>query len=63
VSACFSEKIGQLFKRLGVPIVIGVNQLTMIGDDVAQLFARTFYEQLLRGKTPKQAYDAAIRDN
>ena len=28
VSACHSENIGQLFKRLGVPIVVAVNSLT-----------------------------------
>lgn len=28
VSACHSEKLGDLFKRVGVPIVIAVNSLT-----------------------------------
>lgn len=58
VSACHSEMIGQIFKRVGVPVVIAVNQLTPILDDVCRKFSRHFYEHLVQGNTPKQAFKA-----
>ncbi len=52
VSACHSEMIGQLFKRVGVPVVIGVNSYTAILDEVCMKFSRHFYEHLITGNTP-----------
>lgn len=44
ISACHSEPIGQLFKRVGVPVVVAVNSHTPILDSVCSLFARHFYQ-------------------
>jgi hypothetical protein len=52
VSACHSEGIGQLFKRMGVPVVVAVNSHTTILDDVCRLFARHFYQHLAFGESP-----------
>ncbi|TNV87843.1 hypothetical protein FGO68_gene1372 [Halteria grandinella] len=56
VSACHSEIIGQQFKRAGVPIVIAVNQHTQVADDVAREFSQQFYQMLLQGKSPNEAF-------
>jgi hypothetical protein len=50
--------IGQIFKRVGVPVVIAVNSLTPILDDVCRKFSRHFYEHLIQGNTPKEAFVA-----
>ncbi len=59
VSACHSEMIGQIFKRVGVPVVIAVNQLTPVLDEVCRMFSRHFYEHLVQGNSPKEAFRAA----
>ena len=61
VSACHSEMIGQLFKRVGVPIVVAVNSHTAILDDVCRLFAKHFYQHLITGNTPRIAFKEAKR--
>jgi hypothetical protein len=58
VSACHSEMIGQLFKRVGVPVVIAVNSHSQIADDVCRKFARHFYEHLITGNPPLKAFNA-----
>jgi hypothetical protein len=50
--------IGQLFKRVGVPVVIAVNSHTAILDEVCRKFARHFYEHLINGNSPKLAFKA-----
>lgn len=56
VSACHSEIIGQLFKRVGIPVVVAVNSQTAILDDVCKLFARHFYQHLITGNSPLKAF-------
>jgi hypothetical protein len=58
VSACHSELIGQIFKKVGIPVVIAVNCLTPILDDVCRKFSRHFYEHLVQGSSPKNAFRA-----
>jgi hypothetical protein len=60
VSACYSEPIGQLFKKANVPIVIAVNSVTPIADDYARNFTQNFYDILVKGiLTPKKAFEVA----
>jgi len=60
VSACYSEPIGQLFKKANVPIVIAVNQMTPIADDFARNFTQNFYDTLIKGTvTPRKAFEIA----
>lgn len=60
VSACYSEPIGQLFKKANVPIVIAVNQTTPIADDFARNFTQNFYDTLIKGTvTPRKAFEIA----
>jgi len=51
VSACHSEKIGNIFSSCGIPIVIGVNQYTEIADEICLIFSRHLYMHLLQGAT------------
>jgi len=48
--------IGQLFKRVGVPVVIAVNSHTSILDEVCREFSTQFYESLITGSTPNEAF-------
>ncbi|CDW81385.1 UNKNOWN [Stylonychia lemnae] len=59
VSACHSEKIGKIFQRAKIPVVVAVNSHTMILDEVCQLFARHFYFHLQGGFTPRKAFQEA----
>jgi len=43
VSACHSEKIGQILHDCGIPVVVAVNSDTTIDDKVCVLFSRNFY--------------------
>lgn len=40
VSACHSQKIGEIFFNAGIPVVISVNSLTPILDEVCQKYAK-----------------------
>ena len=40
VSACYSEEIGEIFFKSGIPIVIAVNSGQEIMDDCCKLFSR-----------------------
>lgn len=59
ISSCYSEKIGEIFYQAGIPVVISVNQDSMIQNDVCILFMRHFYMQLMAGRTVKAAFDEA----
>ena len=59
VSACHSEKIGEIFLNAGVPIVIAVNSTQRILDKVCKNFCRTFYDSLLMGHSFNRAYKNA----
>ena len=56
VSACHSLKLGELFKRVGVPVVIAINQFTPILDEVCRLFAPMFYSHMITGSSPNNAF-------
>jgi len=49
IAACHSKRIGQIFLDAGVPIVISVNQHSMIADDICIEFSKHFYQLLLDG--------------
>lgn len=51
ISSCFSEQIGEIFYQAGIPVVISVNQDSMILNEVCILFMRHFYMQLMAGRT------------
>ena len=59
MSACHSEKIGQILHECGIPVVVAVNSDTAIDDGVCILFSRNFYLHLLLGKTVKEAFNEA----
>ena len=59
ISSCHSEQIGEIFYQAGIPIVICVNQDSMILNDICILFMRHFYMQLINGRTVKQAFEEA----
>lgn len=56
VSACHSEEIGQIFKKV-VPVVIAVNSDNAILDDACKLFSQEFYAYLLMGQTIENAFE------
>ena len=44
VSACHSERIGEILHECGIPVVVAVNSDSTIDDNVCLLFSRTFYK-------------------
>jgi hypothetical protein len=51
ISSCHSEPIGEILLNAGIPVVICVNQDSMILNDVCVLFMRHFYTQLISGRS------------
>jgi hypothetical protein len=49
VSACMSEKIGDIFIEAKVPAVISVNYYDEVADDIALEFAKHLYSCLYDG--------------
>ena len=62
VSTCYSQDLGELFTELGAKNVIYILQKTEIVEDISIYFTKFFYENLLKGKTIKQSFDAAIEE-
>ncbi|TNV87651.1 hypothetical protein FGO68_gene686 [Halteria grandinella] len=60
ISACQSEKIGKIFKKYGAPVVIAINKDSTIKDEACLKFSQSFYNKLLNGGTPKEAFNAGI---
>lgn len=61
ISACHSEKIGKMFKRYGVPVVIAINKSMEVLDDAAQKFAQGFYDSLMSMQSPEKAFNQGIK--
>ena len=59
LNACYSEKIAEVFIKLGVNCVIGVNSQMQIGEFCAQNISYKFYEELLQGKSILNAWNSA----
>jgi len=59
ISACHSQRFGEIIKEAGIPNVIAVNGNTQVADEAAIGFASSFYYFLLKGKTVKEAFDCA----
>jgi ketopantoate hydroxymethyltransferase len=59
ISACHSERFGQMFAAAGVPHVICVDWRERVADSAAKELARTMYRNLLQGQTVRQAFEAA----
>ena len=58
VSACHSEKAGQVFLDAGIPHVVAVRLRSEVYDDADRTFERQFYLSLALGKTVRQSYDS-----
>jgi hypothetical protein len=51
ISACKSEKIGDIFIDAGVPAVISVNYFDSVDDEIALEFAKNLYSFLYDGES------------
>ena len=51
VNACHSEEVGKIFYEAGIPFVIAVQSNLKIEDKAATTFSKTFYMDLISGKT------------
>jgi hypothetical protein len=49
----------EFHKKLGIPIVIGIDSDYEIRDDAAADFSKEFYNYLLQGYSPKRAFKIA----
>lgn len=59
VSACHSQKIGEMMRDSGVPVVICINAPFKIQDEAARTFGKTFHQALVQGMTYQEAFDNA----
>lgn len=59
ISACYSEKIGEIFFKSGIPVVIAVNSKQPIMDDCCKMFSQQFYTNLLNGDNIGDAFNKA----
>jgi len=57
VSACYSQKFGEIIHKSGVPNVVAVNGKTEISDEQATNFSKNFYSLLLRGASVNDAFE------
>lgn len=62
ISACHSQRFGEIIKEAGIPNVIAVNGYTQIADEAAIGFAASFYYFLLMKKTVKEAFESAKKE-
>ena len=60
VSACQSEKIGEIIHEAGVPIVIAVNSTQEILDEACAIFSSEFYKCLLKGYLISDAWRTGL---
>ncbi|OQY28651.1 MAG: hypothetical protein B6244_06290 [Candidatus Cloacimonetes bacterium 4572_55] len=60
VSACHSQESGMEFVKAGVPHVVAIKRDVGVLDNAAQIFARTFYYNLLIGRTVRDSFNNAI---
>lgn len=58
VSACHSQKIGELMLESGVPIVICINAPFKVQDEAARSFGKYFHSALVRGMSYQEAFTA-----
>jgi len=59
VSACHSEKIGQMLNEAGINHVVAIHYDVPVLDKSATTFAEYFYRHLIRGETIQKAFDTA----
>ena len=59
VSACHSQKIGELMMDSGIPIVICINAPFKVQDEAARSFGKVFHSALVQGMTYQDAFTSA----
>ena len=59
VSACHSQKIGELMMESGIPVVIAINAPFKIQDEAARTFGKAFHSALVQGSSYEEAYKHA----
>ena len=56
VSACHSQKMGELMIESGIPVVIAINAPFKIQDEAARTFGKAFHSALVQGSSYEEAY-------
>lgn len=56
INACHSQRMGEIFIEVGVPIAVCVQSNETIDDDACKLFSKEFYKKLVDGDTIKSAF-------
>jgi hypothetical protein len=51
VNACHSAKMGEIFFKAGIPMVVCVNANETIDDECCKEFSKEFYKKLVDGQT------------
>ncbi len=59
VSACHSEKIGQMLNEAGINHVVAIRHDVPVLDKAAITFVEYFYRHLIRGETLQKTFDMA----
>ena len=60
ISACHSQQIGEIIKeKLKKAVVIAINKSSPVKDKACTLFAKFFYNALLKGETIRGAINEA----
>ena len=60
VGACHSELVGEIIKeKLSNAIVIAISKATPVLDQSGTKFAEEFYDKILQGSTPLEAFNQA----
>ena len=56
VNACHSRKMGDIFFKAGVPVVVCVQQSEAIDDECCKEFSKEFYKKLVAGISIKDSF-------
>ena len=59
VSTCYSQDLGEYFKKCGAKNIIYIDKNTQIIDRISVLFTKYLYKNLFEGKSIKQSFEDA----
>jgi hypothetical protein len=57
ISACHSSRIGNVFRKVNIPVVVSINCESKVYEKAAEQFNKGFLEYLLSGRTPLVAFN------
>lgn len=60
ISACHSNDLGRILHEAGIPVVVSINTQSKVLEKAAYTFNKMFLEQLVAGKSPKEAFDVGL---